>query len=147
MCDVISAPLVPGSTVLSVLLLAVKVKGLFVWAPESRPFLALQYLWTLLPECPCTCLWPCLLYTALLPKSSLPSHAPALHPLQALPTRPCPIPRPSALSPCCVKLQPTLGVTGALPELGGVRIELSLKSSPFRPESFSCLRPTEKLES
>lgn len=114
-------------------LVAGRVKVLSVWAPESRPFPALQCPLTLLPECPCP--RRSLIQCPLQRCSPTHPHAPSFrvsqatsHPLQA----PCSFPV-SASRP---RLQPVLVVT-ALPRQGDGPV---FEEQPFLP---LCLRPRE----
>lgn len=139
LCSPSSLP--PGSRLCRApVLVTGRVKVLSVWAPESRPFPALQCPSTLLPECPCfrrfliQC--PLQLCSPTHPHApSLPFSQAASHPLQA----PCSF----LVSPSRPRLQPVLVVT-ALPRRG---MELFLKEEqPFPSSTFVLEAPRGQVQ-
>lgn len=106
-------PLVQGCASYSLVLVAGKVKGLFVWPPESRHFPAVQRPWTLLSEYPRTGLFhPACSAQLCSPTVPIPLHS-----------RPARLPLILCRALVCLLswLPPVLVVT-ALPWLGDVTV-------------------------
>lgn len=120
-------------------LVAGKVKVLSVWAPESRPFPALQCPSTLLPECPCPRRFliqcPLQLCSLTHPHApSLPFSQAASHPLQA----PCSF----LVSPSRPRLQPVFMVTALSRQGDGTVFE----EQPFPSSTFVLEAPRGQVQ-